>query len=89
MDISNILTAAGTWVLAHLSAPTIQFEIDKLRGRTNGSRKVGKLSLSELKETLSDAIVKAQAPQSKALESIAETNQKISANIAILVDRSR
>lgn len=88
-DFSHIITAAGTWILAHVSAPTIQIEIDKLRGRTNGARRVGKLSVAELRETLRSSLGEVMASQAKSLESIAKTNELISTNTAILVDRSR
>ena len=88
-DFSHILTVLGTWVVAHVSAPTVQVTVDKVFGRTNGSRKISSLTLLEFKETLNDAFAKASATQLESLKSIAESNQKISTNMAILVDRSR
>ena len=89
LDFGHFLTAAGAWVAGHIAAPSVQVVIDKFRGRTNGARIVGKLSVSEFRETLRGSLAETVAGQVKALESIAETNKEISTNIAILVDRSR
>lgn len=88
-DLNHFVTVAGTWIAAHMSAPSVQVVIDKVRGKTNGSRNVGKITVAEFKETLRNTVGEVVATQTKILGAIAKTNETISTNTAILVDRSR